>query len=169
MQQDGEEYPQARQRPLVCVGRAHLHAGAQGDPFGHGMHPQAEDDANQAARMDNGIAVVAAVVEVLRLGAEVVLMVLKDAQQENHHDHAEDHPSNHFLDDCGPGKTVEAVGQKVKHGDAEDEAGDETHYDLGAGMGHGAQARQFSAAEGDGKDAGAVGEQNQKSIRIHDG
>jgi len=106
--------------------------------------------------MDDTVAVIVVIVivQIARLTAEIVLMKVKDTQQENHQDHAEHHPSHGSFYNACPGNALEAMGQQVEHGDAEDEAGHKTHHDLSARVRHGTQSRQFPADKRSSKDGG---------------
>ena len=91
VQQNGEEHPHPRQHLPALLGGPEPHGRAQGDSLGDGVHPQAEADAQKAPwrhdRTTIAVAVAVAVV-VAGLGAEVVLVELEDAQQEDHEDQA---------------------------------------------------------------------------------
>ncbi len=60
--------------------------------------------------MDDTVVVTVVIVQITRLAAEVVLMKVKDTQQENHQDHAEHHPSHSFFYNRRAGNAIEAVG-----------------------------------------------------------
>ena len=150
---DGQENAESGQRPSVFMRGADPHAGTQGDAFGYGMHAQAHGNPYQASRVSAGVTVVGMIVQFAGFIAEVVLMEMEHAQQEDHQDHAENHPCDGFLHVSRAGNPFETVRQEVVHGNTEDKARYETHQYLNLRVCHGSQDGQFSAGEGNGEDA----------------
>ena len=101
--------------------------------------------------------------------AEVVLMEAEDAQQQHHADQASHRPRRrhvHWRGLSGFFEQREAMRQQVVDGNAEHQAGDKAHGDLGVHVGHG-HHRRYPAADQGGADYGKAVGGEKVGGRIH--
>ena len=88
--------------------------------------------------------------------AEIVLVKMKDTQQQHHQYDTKHHQSHGFFDSTRTGNQYQAVRQEMIQGDAQNETCDKTHHRLNARMRHSNLCWQISAEQRRGNDSDRV-------------
>ena len=88
--------------------------------------------------------------------AEIVLVKMKDTQQQDHQYDAEHHQYHGFFNSTWPGNPYQTVRQEMIQSDAQNETCNKTHHRLDARMRHGNLCWQISAEQRRGNDSDRV-------------
>ena len=116
------------------------------------MQSQTQADADQstlgtAVGMLVGMIVGMIVKKITDLVAEVMLMKMKDTQQQYHQYDTEHHQSHGFFDSIWPGNQHQTVRQEMIKRNAKYETRDKTHHQLDARMRHRNNCWQMSTEQ----------------------